>query len=104
MREIFAAGGELNIKAMLRAPLFLPESINAIDALHKMQQLKDPMALIIDQYGVCSGIATLEDITSVLVAETELPQISADTLKMQDNAWIVDGLTDIHTIMEVLVP
>ncbi len=87
------AGGELNMQAMLRPPLFLPESINAIDALHKMQKLKDPMALVIDQYGVCIGIVTLEDITSVLVSESELPQLSA-------SFFIADGLTDIHTIME----
>ena len=86
------AGGELNIQAMLRPPLFLPESINAMDALHKMQKLKDPMALVIDQYGVCSGIATLEDITSVLVSESEHQQFSS--------SFIADGLTDIHTIME----
>jgi putative hemolysin len=95
-----AAGGELNMQAMLRPPLFLPESINALDALHKMQKLKDPMALVIDQYGVCGGIATLEDITSVLVSETELTQFSADNPKMQDNVWVADGLTDIHDIME----
>jgi putative hemolysin len=65
-----------------------------------MQKLKDPMALVIDQYGVCSGIATLEDITSVLVSETELTQFSADNPKMQDNVWVADGLTDIHDIME----
>jgi putative hemolysin len=86
-----AAGGELNMQAMLRPPLFLPESLNAMDALHKMQKLKDPMALVIDQYGVCIGITTLEDITSVLVAETEQP----------DDVWVVDGLTDTHTIMEM---
>jgi len=96
-----AAGGELNMQAMLRQPLFLPESINALDALHKMQKLEDPMVLVIDQYGVCSGIATIEDITSVLVAETELTQLPVGNLKMQNNAWVADGLTDIHSIMEM---
>jgi len=86
-----AAGGELNMHAMLRPPLFLPESINALDALHQMQKLKDPMALVIDQYGICSGIVTLEDITSVLVAESELSLTSG----------IAEGLTDIHTIKEI---
>ncbi|MCL2283617.1 MAG: hemolysin family protein [Fibromonadales bacterium] len=85
------AGGELNMEAMLRPPLFLPESISAMDALHQMQKLKDPMALVIDQYGVCSGIVTLEDITSVLVSESELPQTSS----------VEDGLADIHSIMEM---
>ena len=84
------AGGKLNLEAMLRPPLFLPESINVLDALHQMQKMKDPMALVIDQYGGCSGIVTLEDITSVLVSESESPEISST----------VDGLTDIHTIME----
>jgi len=84
------AGGELNVDAMLRPPLFLPESLNALDALHQMQKLKDPMALVINQYGVCSGIVTLEDITTVLVSESELPETSS----------VIDGLTDIHSVME----
>jgi len=92
-----AAGGELNMQAMIKPPLFLPDSINAMDALHKMQKLKDPMVLVIDQYGTCIGIATLEDITSVLVSETEQLVIAKD----QNNTWIVDGLTDIHVIMEM---
>jgi putative hemolysin len=86
-----AAGGELNMQAMLKPPLFLPESISALDALHQMQKVKDPMALVIDQYGVCSGIVTLEDITSVLVAESEISLSSG----------IIEGLTDIHTIKEI---
>jgi putative hemolysin len=96
-----AAGGELNMQAIIKPPLFLPDTINAMDALHKMQKLQNPMVLVIDQYGVCIGIATLEDITSVLVSETELSAISNDSPKMQNNTWIVDGLTDIHTIMEM---
>ncbi|MCL1967479.1 MAG: hemolysin family protein [Fibromonadales bacterium] len=92
-----AAGGELNMKAMIKPPLFLPDSLNAMDALHKMQKLQSPMVLVIDQYGICIGIATLEDITSVLVSETELSVLSNDSQKM----WVVDGLTDIHAIMEM---
>jgi putative hemolysin len=95
-----AAGGELNMQAMIKPPLFLPDSINAMDALHRMQKLQNPMVLVIDQYGICIGIATLEDITSVLVSETELSVISKDSPKTQNNTWIVDGLTDIHTVME----
>jgi len=87
------------MQAMIKPPLFLPDSINAMDALHKMQKLQNPMVLVIDQYGICAGIATLEDITSVLVSETELSQISDDSPKI--NTWIVDGLTDIHVIMEM---
>jgi len=96
-----AAGGELNMQAMIKPPLFLPDSINAMDALHKMQKLQNPMVLVIDQYGICIGIATLEDITSVLVSETELLSISNGSPKIQNNTWIVDGLTDIHVIMEM---
>jgi putative hemolysin len=86
-----AAGGELNMQAILKPPLFLPESVNALDALHQMQEQKNLMVLVIDQYGVCNGIVTLEDITSVLVSESELSLSSG----------ITDGLTDIHTIKEI---
>jgi putative hemolysin len=96
------AGGELNMQAMLKPPLFLPESINAIDALHKMQKLKDPMALVIDQYGVCCGIVTLEDITSIIVAESEGINSLKGHIKKHRDFYIADGLMDIHSAMEVL--
>jgi putative hemolysin len=96
-----ANGSELDMEAVIKPPIFLPGSINAMDALHKMQKLQEPMVLVIDQYGVCIGIATLKDITSVLVSETKLSQIWDDNLKTQNNTWIADGLTDIHAIMEM---
>ncbi|MDR2580840.1 MAG: hemolysin family protein [Fibromonadaceae bacterium] len=96
-----AAGGELNMQAMLRRPLFLPESINALDALRKMQKRNERMALVIDQYGICSGIATLEDITSVLVAKSEEIHSLKGNLQKHNDVWIADGLTDIPSIMEI---
>lgn len=99
-----SAGGELTLKSVIKPPLFLPESISAMDALYKMQKSKASMVLVIDQYGVCSGIATLEDFTSVLVSETyyvtaplDLPE---NGLKKYGNAWVASGLTDVHTITE----
>ncbi|MDR0517469.1 MAG: hemolysin family protein [Fibromonadaceae bacterium] len=96
-----AVGNELDLQAMIRPPLFLPASINVMDALHKMQKLKRPMALVIDQYGVCCGIATLEDITMMIVAETQEQDSLKGGIKKYKDFWIADGLTNIHSMMEV---
>jgi putative hemolysin len=88
-----AAGGEVNLKAMLKPPLFLPESLNALDAMEQIRNSDVSMALVIDQYGSCCGVATMENLASVLV----------DTVQGSSHGvWVLDGLTSVHKVQEML--
>jgi putative hemolysin len=89
------------MQAIIKPPLFLPTSINVMDALHKMQKQKNPMALVIDQYGVCCGIVTPEDVAMMIVAETEEQDSLKGGIRKYKDFWVADGLSSVHSIMEV---
>lgn len=69
--EVFEhlAADKFNIKLseIKRKILVFPETITVISAWEKMQQNKDHIALVVDEYGGMSGIVTLEDIIETLI-------------------------------------
>ena len=59
----------LNIRAMLTEPYFVPEN-RRTDALFKeMQKNKNKLAILIDEYGGVSGTVTLEDLIEEIVGD-----------------------------------
>ncbi|WP_380086324.1 CBS domain-containing protein [Evansella tamaricis] len=61
--------GEINIKSLLRNPIFVVESMKINVLLPQLQKEKTDMAIVIDEYGGTSGLITLEDILEELVGE-----------------------------------
>lgn len=54
---------------LIRQPYFVPETKKINDLLKEFQERKMHMAFIIDEYGGCSGIITMEDILEEIVGE-----------------------------------
>ena len=71
IKDVFKAltvGEELTALAPLaRKPLFLPELITLDTLLREFQRARLPMALLIDEYGVVSGMITIERVLEELV-------------------------------------
>ncbi|WP_332697486.1 hemolysin family protein [Halalkalibacter lacteus] len=59
----------LNIRSLLRNPLFVVESMKISALLPELQKLKVHMAIVIDEFGGTSGLITLEDILEEIVGE-----------------------------------
>ena len=53
----------------LKRPYFVPESIRIDDLLQELQHKKSHMAIVTDEYGVTSGVVTIEDILEEIVGE-----------------------------------
>lgn len=58
---------QVQLSEIKRKILVFPETITVISAWEKMQQNKDHIALVVDEYGGMSGIVTLEDIIETLI-------------------------------------
>jgi putative hemolysin len=56
------AGQSFTLKAALRPPLFLPNTVTALRALEMFKKSGEPMALVVDEYGDFEGVVTLNDI------------------------------------------
>lgn len=59
------------VDALLRQPLFVPESKKASDTLGQMRRESSHFAIVVDEYGGTAGLVTMEDIIEELVGDIE---------------------------------
>lgn len=57
------------VSTAMRAATFVPDTKNAGDLLREMQQERNHVAVVIDEYGGTAGIVTIEDILEEIVGE-----------------------------------
>ena len=49
-------------QSLMRTPFFVPESKMIDDLLEEFREKKVHLAIVVDEYGGCEGLVTLEDI------------------------------------------
>lgn len=97
---------ELNIRALLRPAVFVPESKGLNDLLRDFRSNRNHMAIVIDEFGRVAGLATIEDVLEEIVGEIEdefdLPEDEGDILPMGDQTYRVRGDAPIERVAEAL--
>ena len=94
-----------NLKSLLRAPYFIPESISADKLFKDMQTKKIHFAVVVDEFGQVSGIITMEDLLEEIVGNIydEYDASEKKELeKVSDTVWRVNGECDIESLSEEL--
>lgn len=97
-------GNNQNIESIIREIKFVPESTSISELLKVFKKEKAQMAIIIDEYGGTSGLATVEDILEEIVGELkdEFDEGGDEISKTEDGNYIVDGKVIIEDINELL--
>ena len=102
---------KVDIRALMRQPLFVPESARSDQVLRMLKNTQTHIAIVIDEYGSTSGLVTLEDILEEIVGEIEDEHDIADEEALYivpdndpttANTWIVQALTPIEHFNNVL--
>ncbi|MBU0574028.1 MAG: hemolysin family protein [Candidatus Margulisiibacteriota bacterium] len=93
-----------DMRKFLRSPLFIPETKKVDELLNQMQSARTHIAIIVDEYGVTSGIVTLEDLLEEIVGEIqdEFEKTEKMTEKITDKSWLVDGRVALKDVNEKL--
>jgi magnesium and cobalt transporter len=60
---------ELNIRALLRPAVFVPESKGLNDLLRDFRGNRNHLAIVIDEFGRVAGLITIEDVLEQIVGE-----------------------------------
>ncbi|MGE4578526.1 MAG: hemolysin family protein [Desulfuromonadales bacterium] len=96
---------DFNLESLLLPAFFVPESKKINGLLREMQRRHVHMAVVVDEYGGMSGIATTEDLLEELVGEIEdehdgqgLQRIR----RLQDGSYLVDGLLPLNDLADLL--
>jgi len=63
--------GGIDIRQLVRAPVYVPESKAVDELLHDMQTAKRHIAIVVDEYGGTAGLVTMEDVVEEIVGEIQ---------------------------------
>ena len=95
---------ELNIRALLRSVLFVPESKGLNDLLREFRSARSHMAVVIDEFGRVAGLVTIEDVLEEIVGEIEdefdIPEDEGDIFGLADRTYRVSGDTPVERVAE----
>ena len=95
---------ELNIRALLRPAVFVPESKGLNDLLREFRGNRNHLAIVIDEFGRVAGLITIEDVLEQIVGEIEdefdIAEDDGDIFGLSDHTYRVSGHTSIERVSE----
>jgi magnesium and cobalt transporter len=93
---------ELNIRALLRPPVFVPETKGLNDLLREFRGNRNHLAIVIDEFGRMAGLLTIEDVLEEIVGEIEdefdIVEDEGDIFGLADKTYRVSGDTAIERV------
>jgi putative hemolysin len=100
------ANGDIDIRALVRPAVYVPESKPVDDLLHEMQAAKRHIAIVVDEYGGTAGLVTMEDVVEEIVGEiqdeydTEEPMVE-DLSTDDEVAYRLDGRVSMDDLRDL---
>lgn len=100
---------EKGLRDILRPVIIIPETKKVSELLHEMQAARTHLAVIVDEFGMTSGVVTLEDLIEEIVGEIhdEFEREERMIDKLDDGSFIVDGrlsLKDLNDRLQLNLP
>jgi magnesium and cobalt transporter len=93
---------ELNIRALLRPAVFVPETKGLNDLLRDFRGNRNHLAIVIDEFGRVAGLITIEDVLEQIVGEIEdefdIAVDDGDIFALADRTYRVSGDTPIERV------
>ncbi len=91
---------------LLRPPFFVPETKKIDDLLKDFKEKRMHMAVVVDEYGGTSGIATMEDVMEEIFGEIndEFDVDETNYSKLDENTYVFEGkilINDMCRLMDL---
>ena len=103
----FDASKDRSISALMREPLFVPESMGVIEILARMRSQRVHLAIVVDEFGGTEGLVTIEDVVEEIVGEIEDEHDEAEggmLTMLDDGLWEADARVELEELAETVDP
>jgi CBS domain containing-hemolysin-like protein len=93
------------VEDLLRTPLFVPESMGAIDLLARMRAERVHLAIVVDEFGGTEGLVTIEDVVEEIVGDIEdehdIEEVGMLTM-LDEGLWEADARLELDELAEAV--
>jgi len=103
--DLLRRGAEAdNLKSLMRAATYVPETKRIDELLTEMQKARVQLAIVVDEYGGAVGIVTVEDIVEQVVGEIhdEHDRANATVERLPDGSYRVAGRERVEELNDAL--
>src|SRR4051794_16450925 len=109
IKDVFEAqvdpARDRSIKALMREPLFVPESMGVLELLARMRSQRTHLAIVVDEFGGTEGLVTIEDVVEEIVGEIE-DEHDEETpgmlIAVEDGIWDADARAELEDVAETI--
>jgi CBS domain containing-hemolysin-like protein len=103
--QVSGAAPPEDIKALIRTPLFIPESMGVLDLLARMRAERVHLAIVVDEFGGTEGLVTIEDVVEEIVGEIEDEhdeEAPGMLIPLEDGIWDADARAELDDVAETI--
>ncbi|MEP6982843.1 MAG: hemolysin family protein [Sphingomicrobium sp.] len=110
IKDVFMANvdpsRDRSLAALMREPLFVPESMGVIELLARMRSQRIHLAIIVDEFGGTEGLVTIEDVVEEIVGdiEDEHDDLEGEALltMLEDGVWEADARLELDELAQTV--
>jgi CBS domain containing-hemolysin-like protein len=112
LKDVFArmVAGEdppEDIIALVREPLYVPESMGMADLLASMRAQRIHLAIVVDEFGGTEGLITIEDVVEEIVGEIEDEhdeEAAGSLIPLEGGVWDADARAELDEVAQTVDP
>ena len=93
------------LAGLIRQPLYVPQSMGALDLLAQMRSTRTHLAIVVDEYSGTDGLITIEDLIEEIVGEIEDEHDEAPTallVPIDGGGWEADARAELEDVGETI--
>ncbi|WP_334161235.1 hemolysin family protein [Phenylobacterium sp.] len=102
--DVLLSGAPLDLAALVKEPLYIPETTSLLGALEQFKSSQLHMAFVVNEFGGLEGVITPTDLLEMIAGD--MPEAhdapGAAIVRREDGSLLVDGRLDLLELGEAL--